>query len=43
MTGADLLAFTILAWPAICGLLYALRTAGRALYRSTRTHTRSTR
>lgn len=37
MTGADLLAFTILAWPAICGLLYALRWTGRALYRTTRT------
>jgi hypothetical protein len=42
VTGVDLLAFTILAWPAICGLLYALRAAGRALYQATRTHTRST-
>jgi hypothetical protein len=41
MTGADLLAFTILAWPLIGGVLYVLRTAGRALYQTART--RSTR
>ena len=43
MTGADLLAFTILAWPLISGALLALRWTGRALYRTARTHTRSTR
>jgi hypothetical protein len=39
VNGADLLAFTILAWPLISGLLLALR----ALYQAARTHTRSTR
>ena len=39
MTGADLLAFTILAWPLIAAALYALRTAGRALYHTARRKT----
>lgn len=43
MTGADLLAFTVLAWPLIAAILLALRSAGRALYQTARTHTRSTR
>jgi hypothetical protein len=38
VTGADLLAFAILAWPLIAAALYVLRTAGRALYQATRTH-----
>jgi hypothetical protein len=42
MNGVDLLAFTILAWPLIAAALYALRSAGRALYHTARTH-RSTR
>lgn len=43
MTGADLFAFTILAWPLISGALLALRWTARALYQATRTHTRSAR
>lgn len=40
---ADSLTFAILAWPLASGLLLALHHTGRALYRHTRTHTRSTR
>jgi len=39
VTGADLFAFTILAWPLISGLLLALRATWHAITRHHRSST----